>query len=85
MTEQELEAQCMKLANVIDTEIVDGDPLEIPSFDASTLYVWLVPGPRKIDKSDRSQHTNLIRGRLGSRDDTAPTVAELASKLGIQA
>jgi hypothetical protein len=84
MTEQELEAQCMTLSHVIDTEVVPGDPLDLSSFDASTLYVWLVPGPPHIDARDRAQHTNLVRGRLGDRDAVAASVADLATKLGVQ-
>lgn len=82
MTEQELEAQCMRLTNTIDTEVVAGDPMGIPSFDDGTLYVWLIPGP-PMTSADGMQHTNMVRGRLGKRDETANTVAELASKLGI--
>jgi hypothetical protein len=84
MTEQELETQCMKLINTIDTEVVAGDPVGIPSFDEGTLYVWLIPGPPKTD-ADGLQHTNMVRGRLGQRDETASTVVELAGKLGIEA
>jgi hypothetical protein len=85
MTEQELEAQCMPLTQVIDTEVVPGDPLEIASFDASTLYVWLVPGPPRIDPRDSAQHTNLVRGRLGQRDAVAASVSDVATMLGVRA
>lgn len=86
MTERELEAECMTLCNLIDidTEVVPGDPFEISSFDASTLYVWLVPGPPRIDARDRAQHTNLVRGRLGDRDAVAASVVDLATKLGVR-
>ena len=84
MTERELEAQCITLSHVIDTEVVPGDPREISSFDAGTLYVWLVPGPPRIDPRDHAQHTNLVRGRLGERDAVADTVADLAAKLGVR-
>lgn len=86
MLMQELEAQCMNLSQIVDTEIVEGDPLDIPSFDASTLYVWVVPGPRNLRKAAPEGHgpnIYMLRGRLGERDETATSVPELAKKLGI--
>jgi hypothetical protein len=82
MTEHELEAQCMALSNLIDMEVVSNDPRKIPSFDANTLYVWLVPMP---DSGMDGAHTpdNQVRGRLGKRDETAPSVSALAKKLGV--
>jgi hypothetical protein len=82
MTEHELEAQCMALSNLIDTEVVSNDPRKIASFDANTLYVWLVPMP---DSGVHDEHVpdNQVRGRLGKRDETAPSVAALAKKLGV--
>lgn len=89
MNMDELEAQCMVMSNIIDTEIVAGDPLEIPSFDASTLYVWLVPahsgGHEESKPSDAVSDTTLIvRGRLGPRIHVAESVPELAEKLGVE-
>jgi hypothetical protein len=87
MLMQELEAQCMNLSQIVDTEIVEGDPREISSFDASTLYVWVVPGPRSIRKASASDthspNIYMLRGRLGERDETATSVPELAKKLGV--
>jgi hypothetical protein len=82
MTEQDLTAQCMALSNLIDTEVVDSDPRKIPSFDAQTLYVWLVPTP---DSGVPGLHLsdNQVRGRLGRRDETAESVAAVAKKLGV--
>lgn len=89
MTMEELEAQCMAMSNIIDTEIVEGDPLEIPSFDPKTLYVWLVPahsgGHEEGTPRDAvSDPTLIVRGRLGPRDQIAESVPELAQKLGVQ-
>jgi hypothetical protein len=82
MTEHELEAQCMALSHLIDTEVVANDPRKIPSFDANTLYVWLVPWP---NTGVPGAHTpdNQVRGRLGKRDETAESVAAVAKKLGV--
>ena len=87
MLMQELEAQCMNLSQIVDTEIVEGDPRDIPTFDASTLYVWVVPGPRSLRKATASDGPSpniyMLRGRLGERDETATSVPELAKKLGV--
>ena len=83
MTEQELETQCMALSNLVDTEIVSSDPRKIPSFDPTTLYVWLEPVPRGVAPAD-PQYSNVVHGRLGARDDTADSVRELAKRLGIR-
>jgi hypothetical protein len=80
MTEHELEAQCMALSNLIDTEVVTNDPRKIASFDANTLYVWLVPWP---DNDVYAHPDNRVRGRLGKRDETAESVAAVAKKLGV--
>jgi hypothetical protein len=82
MTEHELAAQCMALSHLIDTEMVDSDPRKIASFDAHTLYVWLVPTP---DSGVPGAHgpDNQVRGRLGKRDETAESVKALARKFGI--
>jgi hypothetical protein len=81
MTEHDLEAQCMAISNLIDTEVVMNDPRKIASFDASTLYVWLVPWP---DNDTHASHPeNQVRGRLGKRDETAESVVAVAKKLGV--
>ena len=87
MTMEELEAQCMSMSNEVDTEIVDGDPREIPSFDGGTLYVWLVPehsgGHEAAGQGPSvSSASMLVRGRFGERDQVAKSVPELAHKLG---
>ena len=79
MTEHELEAQCMAICHLIDTEVVTADPVKIPSFDANTLYVWLEPRPNAPDLA----HGNVVCGRLGRRDDTAESVTALAKRFGI--
>ena len=79
MTEQELEAQCMAICNLVDTEVVMSDPLKIPSFDFNTLYVWLEPRPNAPDL----EHGNMVCGRLGTRDDRADSVAILAKRFGL--
>ena len=73
MTEHELEGQCMALSHLIDTEVVTNDPRKIPSFDANTLYVWLVPWPENDVYRDHPE--NQVRGRLGKRDETAESVS----------
>ena len=90
MLMQELQAQCMTLSRRVDTEIVEGDPREISSFDPSTLYVWVVPGTPDMRAAgaadgDRLGSPNIfmLRGRFGERNETATTVPELARKLGI--
>lgn len=87
MLMEELEAQCMALSNVVDTEIVEGDPTDLPTFDKGTLYVWAVPGTPELRAShgpDSTTHTlHLLRGRYGERDALGGTLAELAEKLGI--
>ena len=83
MTEHELETQCMALSTLVDTEIVASDPRKIPSFDPYTLYVWLEPVPAGVEPAD-PEYSNVVHGRLGTRDDTAGSVRELAKRLGIK-
>jgi len=87
MNVSELELQCRALSDVVDTEVVDGDPSELPSFDTSTLYVWLVPensGGNDPETPGRGEEARIVvRGRFGQRDEIAPSVPELARRLGV--
>lgn len=87
MNVKELEAQCMALSNVVDTEVVEGDPLELPTFAESTLYVWLVPsnsgGNDPELRSQGGPPNMIVRGRFGRREQVARDVPELARKLGV--
>lgn len=89
MTFQELETQCMTMSNTVDTEIVEGDPLELSTFDATTLYVWLVPdrdgGQEAPDTARQGSPNMIVRGRYGAQNEVAKSVAELAKKLGVKA
>jgi hypothetical protein len=76
MTRLELEAQCMTISHVVDTEIVDRDPLKIPSFDFNTLYIWMVHPVRGADGDDyvRTDASPALGGRLGPRDAEGSSV-----------
>lgn len=87
MDVKQLEAECMKLSDVVDTEVVEGDPQELSTFDATTLYVWLVPensGGHEPGLRDGGEARMVVRGRYGERDDMAQTVTELARKLQVR-
>jgi hypothetical protein len=90
MNMKELEEQCRVMSNIVDTEIVRGDPREISSFDAGTLYVWLVPessggneGPVGTPHPSTPDPMMIVRGRFGEQDQIARSVPELAEKLGV--
>jgi hypothetical protein len=85
MNRIELEAQCMAISHVVDTEVVARDPVKIPSFDFNTLYVWMVHPVHGADGEDyvRDDVTPALRGRLGPRHAEANSVKELARELGI--
>lgn len=89
MTFQELETQCMAMSNTVDTEIVEGDPLELSTFDATTLYVWLVPDrPGGQEAPDDARHgapNMIVRGRYGAQNEVAESVPEVAKRLGVNA
>lgn len=87
MNMSDLEQQCRAMVDLVDTEIVEGDPLELSSFDDSTLYVWLVPqnsGGNDPELRTRAEQPEIVvRGRFAHRDAIAPSVTELARRLGV--
>ena len=86
MTRQELESQCMKLSHLVDTEVVERDPKKLQSFDFQTLYVWMEHAHRTSAGDTYTDKTEspMLHGRLGPRDASADSVAELATRLGLQ-
>lgn len=85
MTRTELERECMAMAEVVDTELVERDPLKLPSFDFGTLYVWLHHPKRRADGGefvDAGASPRLF-GRFGPHDASGDSVAEIARKLGV--
>jgi hypothetical protein len=87
MTHSELEFQCMALSHLVDTEVVERDPQKLASFDFNTLYVWMLHPHRGSDGEDVIDDTKtpLLGGRLGPRDESGNSVAEVAHKLGLRA